>query len=88
MTNPVLIGLALCSHDATLTTAAEFSNVSTTGTVTGSWQVAAIGMAMPTNDPAPLYLTVQDKAGKTKTVVNAESVGQPPRRPGPNGGSR
>ncbi|MCX5644974.1 MAG: discoidin domain-containing protein [Phycisphaerae bacterium] len=70
MTNPVLIGLALCSHDAALTTVAEFSNVSTTGTVTGSWQDVAIGAAMPTNGPAPLYLTVQDKAGKTKTVVN------------------
>jgi hypothetical protein len=71
MTNPVLIGLAVTSHDAALTTTAEISNVSTTGTVTGSWQNIAIGMAMPTNGPAPLYLTVQDKAGKTKTVVNA-----------------
>jgi hypothetical protein len=71
MTNPVLIGLAVCSHDATLTTTATFSNVSTTGTVTGSWQVATIGMAMPTNGAAPLYLTVTDKAGKAKTVVNA-----------------
>jgi hypothetical protein len=70
MTNPVLIGLALCSHDAALTTVAGFSNVSTTGTVTGSWQDLAIGMAMPTNGAAPLYLTVQDKAGKTKMVVN------------------
>lgn len=71
MTNPVYIGLALCSHDATLTTTATFSNVSFTGTVSGSWQNAAIGMAMPTNGPAPLYLTVTDKAGKSKTVVNA-----------------
>jgi hypothetical protein len=70
MTNPVLIGLAVCSHDAALTTVAEISNVSTTGAVTGSWQSVAIGMAMPTNGAAPLYLTVQDKAGKTKTVVN------------------
>ncbi len=70
MTGPVLIGLAVCSHDATLTTTATFSNVSMTGAVTGSWQVATIGMAMPTNDAAPLYLTVTDKAGKTKTVVN------------------
>jgi hypothetical protein len=70
MTNPVLIGLAVTSHDAALTTVAEFSNVSITGTVTGAWQAAAIGAAMPTNGAAPLYLTVQDKAGKTKTVVN------------------
>ncbi|MCX5645878.1 MAG: discoidin domain-containing protein, partial [Phycisphaerae bacterium] len=46
MTNPVLIGLALCSHDAALTTVAEFSNVSVTGTVTGSWQDMAIGATM------------------------------------------
>ena len=70
MTNPVLIGLAVCSHDAALTTVAEFSNVSTTGTVTGSWQAVAIGAVMPTNGATPLYLTVEDKAGKTKTVVN------------------
>jgi hypothetical protein len=70
MTNPVLIGLAVTSHDAALTTTAEISNVSTTGTVTGSWQAVAIGMAMPTNGAAPLYLTVTDKAGKSKTVVN------------------
>jgi hypothetical protein len=71
MTNPVLIGLAVCSHDAALTTVAEFSNVSTTGTVTGSWQSVAIGMTMPTNGPAPVYLVVEDKAGKSKMVVNA-----------------
>jgi hypothetical protein len=71
MTNPVLIGLALCSHDATLTTTATFSNVATTGTVSGSWQAAAIGMAMPTNTPACLYCVVEDKAGKSRMVVNA-----------------
>jgi hypothetical protein len=70
MTNPVLIGLAVCSHDAALTTVAEFSNVSTTGNVTGSWQAAAIGAMMPTNGAAPLYLVVEDKAGKSKMVVN------------------
>jgi hypothetical protein len=71
MTNPVLIGLALCSHDPALTTVAEFSNVSTAGNVTGSWQAVAIGATMPTNAPAPLYLVVEDKAGKSKMVVNA-----------------
>ena len=70
MGTSVYIGLAVTSHDAALTTTAEMSNVSVTGTVTGSWQALAIGEAMPTNGPAPLYLTVEDKAGKTKTVVN------------------
>jgi hypothetical protein len=72
MANPVLIGLAVCSHDATLTTTAAFSNVSTTGTVTGSWQAVAIGAAMPSNGPAPLYLVVEDKAGKSKMVAHAD----------------
>jgi regulation of enolase protein 1 (concanavalin A-like superfamily) len=70
----VYIGLAVTSHDATLTTTAEFSNVSTTGTVTGQWQALAIGMTMRANDPAPLYVTVEDKAGKKKTVVNANAA--------------
>jgi regulation of enolase protein 1 (concanavalin A-like superfamily) len=70
MGTSVYLGLAVTSHDGTLTTVAEMSNVSTSGTVTGPWQALAIGVAMPTNGPAPLYLTVQDKTGKTKTVVN------------------
>jgi hypothetical protein len=70
MADDVYIGLAVTSHDATLTTVANMSNVSTTGTVTGSWQDVAIGMAMPTNGPAPLYLVIEDKSGKSKMVVN------------------
>ena len=70
MATTIYIGLAVTSHDATLTTTANMSSVSTTGTVTGSWQNVAIGMVMPTNGPAPLYLVVEDKAGKTKMVVN------------------
>ncbi len=66
----VYIGLAVTSHDAALTTTAEISNVSATGTITGSWQAMAIGATMPTNGPASLYLTMEDKAGKIKTVVN------------------
>jgi len=93
MTAGVYIGLAVTSHNAAQTTIAELSNVTTTGTVTGSWQALGIGAAMPSNDPASLYLTIQDKAGKSKTVVNADAsativtawtewriplVGQPP----------
>jgi hypothetical protein len=70
----VFIGLAVTSHDATLTTIADISNVSTTGTVTGAWQSLAIGMTMQTNDPASLYLVVEDKAGKKKTVVNPNAA--------------
>ena len=43
MGTSVYIGMAVTSHDAALTTTAEMSNVSATGTITGSWQDVAIG---------------------------------------------
>jgi regulation of enolase protein 1 (concanavalin A-like superfamily) len=67
----VYIGLAVTSHNANATTTAEISNVSTTGTVTGQWQALAIGATQQANSPAPLYLVVEDKAGKKATVVHA-----------------
>ncbi|MCL5279087.1 MAG: discoidin domain-containing protein, partial [Planctomycetes bacterium] len=45
----VYIGMAVTSHDATRTTTAEISDVSTTGTVTGQWQALAIGATMRSN---------------------------------------
>ncbi len=74
MTDPVLIGLAVCSHDAAVATAAEFSNVTFTGNVTGGWQMAEIGLTQPEGQSAePIYVTVTDKDGKSKTVVNADT---------------
>jgi hypothetical protein len=60
------------SHNATATTTAVFSNVSTTGSVTGSWQVQAIGVAQPANEAAPLYVAVQDSAGKSKVITHPD----------------
>jgi len=75
MTGPVLIGLALCSHDANISTGAEFSNISTTGNVTGAWQVAEIGAEQPEgNSVEGLYVTVKDSAGKSKTVTNPDAA--------------
>ena len=75
MTGPVLIGLAVCSHDAAVVTGAEFSNISFTGNVTGTWQIAEIGVAQPAGNSAEgLYLTVKDSAGKSKTIVNADTA--------------
>ncbi len=75
MTNPVLIGLALCSHDDAIATGAAFSNVSTTGNVTGAWQVAEIGAAQPAgNSVEGLYLSVKDSAGKTKAVQHPDAA--------------
>jgi regulation of enolase protein 1 (concanavalin A-like superfamily) len=73
MTDPVLIGLAVTSHDAAIPTSAAFSNVSTTGNVTGAWQVAEIGATQPQgNSIEGLYLAVKDTAGKTKVVQHPD----------------
>ncbi len=71
----VYIGLAVCSHDPAIVTGAEFSNISTTGNVTGAWQTAEIGVAQPAGNSAEsMYVTIEDSAGKTQTVVNADAA--------------
>jgi hypothetical protein len=65
----VRIGLAVTGHD-TGTAVGVLSSISTTGNVTGSWQVEAIGAAQPANDAAPLYVAVQDSAGETKAIAH------------------
>jgi len=73
MTASTLIGLALCSHDVSISTGAEFSNLATTGNVSGAWQVAEIGVAQPAgNSPEGLYVTIKDNAGKSKTVLHPD----------------
>jgi len=58
MTDPVLIGLALTSHNDNQATSAAFSNVSITG-ASGAWQIAEIGIAQPAgNDPQPIYVAL------------------------------
>ena len=73
MSANAFIGLAVTSHNAAAYCTAELSNVAATGTVTGSWQNLSIGVTQQSNGVAPLYVTVEDKAGKKKTVVNAKS---------------
>jgi hypothetical protein len=75
MASNVYIGLAVCSHDAAIVTAAEFSNVAMTGNVTGNWQTAEIGVAQPLGNSVaePMYVRIEDAAGKSATVVNADA---------------
>jgi hypothetical protein len=68
----VYIGLAVTSHNTSVQTSGQFSNVATAGNVTGQWQNLAIGVAQPSNDPAPLYVVVEDKAGHKKMVVHPD----------------
>jgi len=64
----VYIGLALTSHDAALTCQAVFSNVTTTGNVTGQWANQDIGIA--SNDAEPLYVAVSNSTGTPAVVVH------------------
>ena len=73
MTGTVFIGLAVTSHAAGVVTQAEFSNVTTTGNVTGQWQSASLGIDQPAgNLPDALYIAVEDSSGHKATVVNTD----------------
>jgi len=64
----VYIGLALTSHDAALTCQAVFTNVTTTGSVTGQWAHQDIGIL--SNDAEPLYVAVSNRTGNPAVVVH------------------
>jgi hypothetical protein len=64
----VYIGLALTSHDAAQTCQAVFSNVTTTGNVSGQWTNQDIGIL--SNDAEPLYVAVSNTGGTPAVVVH------------------
>ena len=68
MGSNVYIGLAVTAHDPALTCQAVFSNVTTTGNVTGQWTDQDIGIN--SNDAEPLYVAVSNITGNPAIVVN------------------
>ena len=72
MTARTYIGLAVTSNNVNAPCIAEFSDVQTTGAVTGQWQVADIGGAIPGNDSDQLYVVVADSAGRTKVALHPD----------------
>jgi len=64
----VYIGLALTSHDAALTCQAVFSNVTTTGNVTGQWTNQDVGI--DTNAAEPLYVALSNATGVPAVMVH------------------
>ncbi|UCC96945.1 MAG: hypothetical protein JSW66_14005 [Phycisphaerales bacterium] len=68
------VGLAVTSHSTGNPTTAVFSEVVSTGNVTGQWQNAAIGVEQPSNDPARLYVSIEDSTGRVKTVVHPDDT--------------
>jgi hypothetical protein len=72
----VYIGLALTSHENDVLRMAQFSNVSTSGSVTGAWTVIDIDSTVTgTNDAEPLYVALEDSAGKVKAVPSDNPLG-------------
>ena len=80
MAGDVTIGLALTSHDSSISTGAAFSGITTTGNVSGNWQTAEIGGVQPTeigNSIEPLYVALEDSTGNVAVVThpNAAAAG-------------
>jgi hypothetical protein len=71
MGSNIYIGLALTSHDAAQTCQAVFSNVTTTGNVTGQWADQDIGIA--SNDAEPLYVAVSNSTGNPAVVIHDDA---------------
>jgi len=71
----VYIGLMSASTRADIVGGATFSNIATTGNVTGSWETTGIGVEQPVgNTPAPLYVAVEDSAGHLAVVVHPDPL--------------
>ncbi|MBN2316966.1 MAG: hypothetical protein JXM79_23770 [Sedimentisphaerales bacterium] len=70
MGSNVYIGLALTSHDAALTCEAVFTNVTTTGNVSGQWAHQDIGIA--SNAAEPLYVAFSNTSGTPAVIVNGD----------------
>jgi hypothetical protein len=68
MSSNVYIGLAVCSTNAGATCEAVFSNVTTTGSVSGQWMNQDIGIA--SNAAEPMYVAVSNAAGAPAVVVH------------------
>jgi len=64
------IGLALTATNAAETCQAVFSNVTTTGNVTGQWANQDIGIT--SNDTEPLYVAVSNSAGNPAVVIHED----------------
>jgi len=75
MADNVYVGLAVSSHTADVVCGAWFSNVSTTGGVSGAWQVVDIGVSQPVgNSPETFYVALKDSAGVTKVVSHPDPM--------------
>jgi len=75
MGTDVYIGLMAGSINANAVGAATFSNITTTGNVTGVWETSGIGVEQPVgNALEPLYVAVEDGAGNVQVVNHPDAL--------------
>ena len=70
MVSNIYVGLALTSHNASVTCEATFSNVTITGTAGTQWLNQDVGIA--SNDAEPLYVAVSNSTGAAVVVAHAD----------------
>lgn len=68
MASTVYIGLSVTAHNASAVCEAVFSDVRTTGTVTGQWAHQDIGIL--NNAAEPLYVAVSNSTGNPAVVIH------------------
>jgi hypothetical protein len=68
MSSNVYVGLAVTAHNAAAVCETKFSNVKTTGAVTGQWTNQDVGIG--SNAAEPLYVAVSNSAGSPAIVAN------------------
>ncbi len=72
MSSNVYVGLALTSHNVNAVCEAKFSNVRTSGTVSGQWANQDIGIA--SNAAEPLYVATSNAGGVPAAVANSDPL--------------
>jgi hypothetical protein len=70
MASTVYIGLSVTAHNASAVCEAVFSDVRTTGNVTGQWAHQDIGIV--SNAAEPLYVAVSNSTGNPAVVVHED----------------
>jgi hypothetical protein len=74
MPSTVYVGMVVCAQSAGNMAVANFSQIKTTGNVTGAWQTADVGVAQPANGPDSLYVTITDSGNKTITIKHPDGT--------------
>ena len=70
----VYIGLMVTSNNLDEACVAEYSGIQVTGTISGPWQKADIGPAIPGNDPDTLYVAVEDSSNKIGVSAHPDAA--------------